>query len=75
MDYTQNASNKTLVAQYSPRAAAGAPVSTPLEWDELDDPAPRPDAFTIWTIPDRVARLGDPFRTVLGPGQVLPPIS
>ena len=47
LDYTQNASNKTLVAPYSPRAAAGAPVSTPLEWDELDDPAPRPDAFTI----------------------------
>ncbi len=40
LDYTQNASNKTLVAPYSPRAAAGAPVSAPLEWDELDDPAP-----------------------------------
>ena len=75
LDYTQNVSNKTLVAPYSPRAAAGAPVSTPLEWDELDDPAPRPDAFTIRTIPDRLARLGDPFRTVLDPGQVLPPIT
>ena len=75
LDYTQNASNKTLVAPYSPRAAAGAPVSTPLEWDELDDPAPRPDAFTIRDIPARVARIGDPFRTVLPPGQVLPPIS
>ena len=74
LDYTQNASNKTLVAPYSPRAAAGAPVSTPLEWDELEDPAPRPDAFTIRDIPARVARLGDPFRTVLAP-QVLPPIS
>ena len=47
LDYTQNTSNKTLVAPYSPRAAAGAPVSAPIEWDELDDPAPRPDAFTI----------------------------
>ncbi len=74
LDYTQNASNKTLVAPYSPRAAAGAPVSTPLEWDELDDPAPRPDAFTIRDIPARVARIGDPFTTVLPPGQVLPPI-
>ena len=74
LDYTQNASNKTLVAPYSPRAAAGAPVSTPLEWDELDDPAPRPDAFTIRDIPARVARTGDPFTTVLPPGQVLPPI-
>jgi bifunctional non-homologous end joining protein LigD len=75
LDYTQNASNKTLVAPYSPRAAAGAPVSAPLEWDELDDPAPRPDAFTIRDIPARVARLGDPFRTVLAAGQVLPQIS
>ena len=75
LDYTQNASNKTLVAPYSPRAAAGAPVSTPLEWDELDDPAPRPDAFTIRDIPARVARIGDPFTTVLPPGQVLPPIT
>ena len=74
LDYTQNASNKTLVAPYSPRAATGAPVSTPLEWDELDDPAPRPDAFTIRDIPARVARIGDPFVTVLPPGQVLPPI-
>jgi len=38
LDYTQNAINKTLVAPYSPRAAPGAPVSTPLEWGELDDP-------------------------------------
>jgi bifunctional non-homologous end joining protein LigD len=75
LDYTQNSSNKTLVAPYSPRAAAGAPVSTPLEWDELDDPAPRPDSFTIRDIPARVARLGDPFRTVLDDGQVLPPVS
>ncbi len=75
LDYTQNASNKTLVAPYSPRAAAGAPVSTPVEWDELDDPAPRPDAFTIRDIPSRVARIGDPFRTVLAGGQVLPPIT
>ncbi len=75
LDYTQNASNKTLVAPYSPRAAAGAPVSTPLEWAELDDPAPRPDAFTIRDIPSRVARIGDPFRTVLAGGQVLPPIT
>nr|MDT0666934.1 hypothetical protein [Micromonospora sp. DSM 115978] len=37
LDYTQNAVNKTLVAPYSPRAAPGAPVSAPIDWDELDD--------------------------------------
>ena len=46
LDYTQNAVNKTLVAPYSPRAAAGAPVSVPIDWDELDDPDLRPDGFT-----------------------------
>ena len=74
LDYTQNVSNKTLVAPYSPRAAAGAPVSAPIQWDELDDPALRPDAFTIRTVLKRVAHEGDLFRQVLGPGQDLPPL-
>ncbi len=75
LDYTQNVSNKTLVAPYSPRAAAGAPVSAPISWDELDDPALRPDGFTIRAMPERLARCGDLFRPVLGPGQDLPPVS
>jgi bifunctional non-homologous end joining protein LigD len=74
LDYTQNVSNKTLVAPYSPRAASGAPVSAPIEWDELDDPALRPDGFTIRTMLGRVADKGDLFRPVLGPGQDLPPL-
>ena len=75
LDYTQNVHHKTLVAPYSPRAAAGAPVSAPIGWDELDDPSLRPDGFTIRTMPDRVAARGDEFRAALGPGQPLPPIS
>jgi bifunctional non-homologous end joining protein LigD len=73
LDYTQNALNKTLVAPYSPRATPGASVSAPIDWDELDDPALRPDAFTIRTIPDRLAERGDLFRAVLTEDQVLPP--
>jgi bifunctional non-homologous end joining protein LigD len=72
LDYTQNVSNKTLVAPYSPRAAPGAPVSAPIEWDELDDPALRPDGFTIRTVLERVAEKGDLFRPVQGAGQDLP---
>jgi bifunctional non-homologous end joining protein LigD len=72
LDYTQNVSNKTLVAPYSPRAAAGAPVSAPIEWEQLDDPALRPDGFTIRTVLERVAAKGELFRPVLGPGQELP---
>jgi bifunctional non-homologous end joining protein LigD len=75
LDYTQNVHNKTLVAPYSPRAAPGAPVSAPIDWDELDDPGLRSDGFTIRTIGDRIAERGDVFRTVLAADQVLPPIT
>jgi len=74
LDYTQNVSNKTLVAPYSPRAAPGAPVSAPIAWEELDDPALRPDGVTIRTVLDRVAELGDLFGAVLREGQRLPPL-
>jgi bifunctional non-homologous end joining protein LigD len=72
LDYTQNAINKTLVAPYSPRPAPGAPVSAPIEWDELDDPALRPDGFTIRTVLDRIAERGDLFADVLRTDQRLP---
>jgi bifunctional non-homologous end joining protein LigD len=75
LDYTQNVSHKTLVAPYSPRAAAGAPISAPLEWDDLDDPGLRPDSVTIRTAIDRLARRGDPFRVLLDSDQALPPIT
>ena len=74
LDYTQNVSNKTLVAPYSPRAGPGAPVSAPIAWEELDDPSLRPDGFTIRTVLDRVSERGDLFGPVLGGGQPLPPL-
>jgi bifunctional non-homologous end joining protein LigD len=72
LDYTQNAINKTLIAPYSPRAAAAAPVSAPVSWDELDDPSLRPDAVTIRNVFDRLAERGDLFRPVLVGEQTLP---
>jgi bifunctional non-homologous end joining protein LigD len=74
LDYTQNVDHKTLVAPYSPRAEPGAPISAPLDWDELDDPALRPDLVTIRTAMDRLAERGDPFRPLLAVRQALPPI-
>ena len=74
LDFTQNAVNKTLVAPYSPRPAAGAPVSMPIEWDELEDPGLRPDRWTIRTAMDRIAARGDLFAAVLADEQELPPI-
>jgi bifunctional non-homologous end joining protein LigD len=72
LDYTQNWRNRTLVAPYSPRPAPGLPVSAPISWDELDDPALRPDRWTIRTILPRMAGRGDLFAPALALGQELP---
>jgi bifunctional non-homologous end joining protein LigD len=74
LDYTQNASIKTLVAPYSVRPAAGAPVSAPITWDELDDPELRPDRWTVRDIVERVAKVGDLFAAAQTDAQVLPPV-
>lgn len=72
LDYTQNAINKTLVAPYSPRPAPGAPVSAPIDWDELDDPELRPDRYDIHSVLVRLAERGDLFAGVLNHRQALP---
>ncbi|CAN5317207.1 hypothetical protein BH11ACT2_BH11ACT2_12910 [soil metagenome] len=48
-----------MAGAYSPRAVAHAPVSAPLQWDELPNADPR--AFTIATMPERLASVGDPW--------------
>jgi bifunctional non-homologous end joining protein LigD len=72
LDYTQNAINKTLVGPYSTRPAPGAPVSMPIDWDELDDPELRPDRWTVRDVAERLRSRGDPFRPVLDDQQTLP---
>lgn len=72
LDYTQNAINKTLVAPYSVRAAAGAPVSMPIAWDELDDRKLRSDRWTIRDIEARLDDVGDLMAPMLTDAQVLP---
>jgi bifunctional non-homologous end joining protein LigD len=74
LDYTQNAINKTLVAPYSTRPAAGAPVSVPITWDELDDRRLRPDRWTIIDLQQRLATVGDPLAPLIGRQQQLPPL-
>ncbi len=53
-------------------AAPGAPVSVPITWDELDDPDLRPDRWTIATMPERLATVGDLFAPLLDIEQDLP---
>ena len=72
LDYTQNAINKTLVAPYSVRAADGAPVSTPVTWEELDDPGFRSDGWTVRDIPARLEVAGDPWAGLTRDAQRLP---
>jgi len=62
LDYLRNAYASTAVAPYAVRARPGAPVATPLAWEELEDPALRSDTYTLRTLPDRLARVGDPWR-------------
>ena len=59
IDWLRNHRGATSVTPYSPRARAGAPVSMPLAWEELDDVA-GPEAFTIANTPQRLQQL-DPW--------------
>ncbi|MFV8318200.1 non-homologous end-joining DNA ligase [Mycobacterium sp. 23] len=59
VDFNQNAKDRTVASAYSVRATPDARVSTPLRWDEV--PGCRPEEFTITTVPDRFAELGDPW--------------
>lgn len=55
---------RSIVAPYSVRAVRGATVSTPLTWDEVSlnlDPA----RFTIFSVPERIATVGDPMAGML----------
>jgi bifunctional non-homologous end joining protein LigD len=58
LDYNQNAKDRTVASAYSVRPLPDARVSTPLSWDEV--PEVRPEAFTIATVPERFATIGDP---------------
>jgi len=71
LDAFQNGRLKTMVAPYSIRAVEGAPVSTPLAWDEVDERL-NPGDFNIGSLPARLAKIGDLFAPALRGGQRLP---
>jgi bifunctional non-homologous end joining protein LigD len=64
VDHRQNGWGKTIASVYSVRPKPGAPVSTPLRWEELT-PDVRPRDFTMPVALERVERLGDLFEPVL----------
>src|SRR5699024_9834216 len=59
VDFNQNAKDRTVASAYSVRATLDARVSTPLHWDEVA--ACDPASFTIATVADRLAEIGDPW--------------
>jgi bifunctional non-homologous end joining protein LigD len=72
VDHRQNGWGKTIASVYSVRPRPGAPVSTPLRWDELtEDVTPR--QFGMAEVRARVERDGDLYEPVLGGGQALGP--
>jgi hypothetical protein len=62
LDYNQNAKDRTTCSAYSVRPLPDARVSTPLGWEEVSEC--NPADFTVFTVPDRFARLGDPHAKI-----------
>ncbi len=71
LDVMRNAYAQTAVAPYAVRARRGAPVATPLAWDELGRRGLRADLFTIRDVPKRVAERGDPWADLARRGRTL----
>lgn len=71
LDCMQNGYGKTVVAPYSLRAIAGAPVSAPLEWSEITKKLD-PLKYNLRTMPNRLAKKGDLFARVFAERVKLP---
>jgi bifunctional non-homologous end joining protein LigD len=72
VDHRQNGHGKTIASAYSVRPRPGAPVSTPLRWEELT-PEVRPRNFGMAEVLRRIDREGDLYEPVLRGGQSLGP--
>jgi bifunctional non-homologous end joining protein LigD len=72
IDANQNGEGKTIASVYSVRPRAGAPVSTPLRWDEVDDSLDA-TALSMDAVLERIRKHGDLFEGVLTTRQRLEP--
>jgi bifunctional non-homologous end joining protein LigD len=63
LDIYRNRQSQTIVAAYSVRGIAGAPVSTPLRWEELAT-LKHPGSFHLRSIPQRLVEDGDPWEAM-----------
>ena len=69
VDFNQANRDRTMAGAYSPRALAHAPVSCPIDWDELE--GADPTTFTVETVPARLRATGDPWASMNAqPGRI-----
>jgi bifunctional non-homologous end joining protein LigD len=61
VDTARNTYAQTAVPPYAVRPRPGAPVATPIDWDELSDSRLRPDRWTVKNVLRRLAAKGDPW--------------
>ena len=64
LDVMRNALGATIIAPYSLRGRPGAPLSAPIEWEEVEDEAMRPNGITLRTIRERLDVVGDPWSNL-----------
>jgi bifunctional non-homologous end joining protein LigD len=64
VDWLRNAYGQTAVAPYSPRAKPGAPVATPLDWEEALDPGMSPRGYHVGNILRRLGQKADPWADI-----------
>ncbi|MBV8836189.1 MAG: DNA ligase D [Alphaproteobacteria bacterium] len=75
LDYLRNGRGATAVVAYSTRARAGAPVSMPVDWDELG-PTLKPNKFTVLNVARRLGALkDDPWADIGKVKQALPKLT
>jgi DNA ligase D len=72
VDFNQNAPHKTVFGAWSVRARPGAQVSAPLSWGDVE--TLYPDELTITSVPERLAKVGDPWKGIGEQPQSLEPL-
>jgi len=72
VDVARNTYAQTTVAPYAVRALPGAPVATPLAWEELEASDLHPRRWTLASVPARVSERGDPWARITASARALP---
>ncbi len=72
LDMARNNYQATIAAPYGIRAIEGAPVVTPIDWSELDEPETTARRYDIHTVFERLERRGDPWADMAAAARPLP---